>query len=550
MDTKIAFHFNSANAALKIDGHRVDLAGPKDTKEVMGKDGRLKTIEGFVAQDGTFFQVKQGEKAKNGGIDIIVRGTPEQVASYDFGVKNGSVSSARYGENSYRPGGQAAASDFTIQSGTSGEEILREHGLAEKQPAKGKGSAAPPQPNSEQEIADSITKNRNMMREMMKDVPRVRGNSNTPSSPQSADKTEAHRSGDILRAEAHADNNSRSPAVTQEAIQSEARNSLMRLSEGIADAKAERPDIQRQGQRLEALASGSVFEHVSSQNLEFQQKLLESAAKELQSINGEIDAILRPRVNMSEIEQYPEVFETVCATYADKIDGMDSLEWKELRPANLLEQLSENGKTELLSLFEQSLSEHLHSLSESDFPAGQSLTPKQRSQELLQNLGLARKESPENGHCFFHSLAATEPGVSDHSLPTEANHQRNKLIEKMNALPADQSAKLFPGQELYKTWEALVSGFPAENNRNVDSTAWGTASHLKLYAMAENRSMIAVDAADNRVDVYLPNGSSLNFDLNAGTGLTKTVLQNLIKDEKAGVLEILPNHWNAAVALP
>lgn len=131
MDTKIGFHFNNANASLKIDGHQVDLAGPKDTKEVIGKDGRLKTIEGFVAQDGTFFQVKEG---KTGGIDIIVRGTPEQLASYDFGVKNGSVSSARYGENSYRPGGPVAASDFTIKSGTSGEEILSEHGMVEKLP--------------------------------------------------------------------------------------------------------------------------------------------------------------------------------------------------------------------------------------------------------------------------------------------------------------------------------------------------------------------------------------------------------------------------------
>lgn len=143
MDTKIGFHFNSANASLRIDGKQVDLAGPKDTKEVMGKDGRLKTIEGFVAQDGTFFQVKQGEKAKTGGIDIIVRGTPEQLASYDFGVRNGSVSSARYGENSYRPGGQVAPSNFTIHSGTSGEEILREHGLAEKQPGVWKDPDAP-----------------------------------------------------------------------------------------------------------------------------------------------------------------------------------------------------------------------------------------------------------------------------------------------------------------------------------------------------------------------------------------------------------------------
>jgi hypothetical protein len=216
---KIGFHFESANASLKIDGKKVNLADAK-TITIDDKAGGHKEIQGFIAQDGTIFQVKQGDKAKNGGVDIIVRGTPEQLASYDFGVKNGSVTSARYGENSYRPGGEVAAHDFTIQSGTSGEEILKEHGLSEKPPKVSKDPEAPVinKNNSaasgrdhtktdtkklQQETSDAITANRDRMREMMKGIPLVTADRKAPSSPQSTAKTDPQPSVEIPKMEAH-----------------------------------------------------------------------------------------------------------------------------------------------------------------------------------------------------------------------------------------------------------------------------------------------------------------------------------------------------------
>jgi ubiquitin C-terminal hydrolase len=126
---KIGFHFESANASLKIDGQKVNLDGDKDFMVVTGKDGNLKTIEGFLAKNGTFFQVKKGQQ---GGVDIIVRGSPEQLTSYNFRVKNGSVTKAKYGEDRFIPKEKPPASSFEIKAGTTQEEILKQFKLTSK----------------------------------------------------------------------------------------------------------------------------------------------------------------------------------------------------------------------------------------------------------------------------------------------------------------------------------------------------------------------------------------------------------------------------------
>jgi len=289
---KIGFHFDSNNTALKIDGKKVNLADAK-TITIDDKAGGKKEIQGFIAQDGTIFQVKQGDKAKNGGVDIIVRGTPEQLASYDFGVKNGSVTSARYGENSYRPGVDVTPSNFTIQSGTSGEEILKAHGLVEKQPKVSKDPEAPVinKNNSaasgrdhtktdtkklQQETSDAIKANRDQMQKMMEDLklPMRERESAPSSSSTSKPSAPAPRASD-------AEKKALSPweAFTKDV--ETAREELAKALSSIEDDDGKGAELNS---RLDRLESGDFLAMPGDSPV----KMLQNAAEEVREIRQEI----------------------------------------------------------------------------------------------------------------------------------------------------------------------------------------------------------------------------------------------------------------------
>lgn len=98
---RIAFSFkNTPN--LTIKGKKIDLARASDTMKLPNG----KTIKGFRADDGTFFQLKKKGTGENATTQVIVRGEAAKLRNWNFKVRNGALSKMslangkRYGTDS------------------------------------------------------------------------------------------------------------------------------------------------------------------------------------------------------------------------------------------------------------------------------------------------------------------------------------------------------------------------------------------------------------------------------------------------------------------
>ncbi len=89
---KLTFSYQRAPTFIHHE-KKVDLASASDTINIQGKDGKTKTITGFQADNGSFFRLKQRAE---GGFNVIAYGTEKSLASYNFAVKNGDLTKARF----------------------------------------------------------------------------------------------------------------------------------------------------------------------------------------------------------------------------------------------------------------------------------------------------------------------------------------------------------------------------------------------------------------------------------------------------------------------
>jgi hypothetical protein len=268
-------------------------------------------------------------------------------------------------------------------------------------------------------------------------------------------------------------------------------------------------------------------------------------------LEAEVADLSQPSQTSSDlIDLYPEQFQTAVQITS----GDDSITTSE-QAKQKFESLAQEQKQQVLEFFNESVAQHVSSLPNEGSQLSQS-NPVEKSAQLLKILGLQRQVMPDDGNCFFFSVAANEQPsgsarFSDQS--TEANHQRQNLLETFSQLTPEQAQRSFPGQELFKTWQALESGLPttedylsakdAQSGYNIDSAAWGTSNHLMLNAIRTGKPQIAIDADSNRINVYHPEGKQLSID--ASKEEFKVGLREFITEKAVQVYEALPNHWNA-----
>jgi hypothetical protein len=311
-----------------------------------------------------------------------------------------------------------------------------------------------------------------------------------------------------------------------------------------------REDLQaiRLSKSLSRFAEGSSLHSLEFTDPKTEYLFLTSADAYLKGLESEVAAPDQPSETSSYlIDQYPEQFQSaVKITLSD-----DSITTPEQAQEKFI-SLGDTQKRQVLKLFNESVDQHVSSLPN----GGDQSNPVKKSAELLKNLGLQRQVMPDDGNCFFFSVAANEQPserarFSDQS--TEANHQRQNLLETFSQLTPEQAQKSFPGQELFKTWQALESGLPttedylsakdAQSGYNIDSAAWGNSSHLKLNAIRTGKPQVAIDAVSNWINVYHPDGRQLSID--ASMEDFKVGLREFITEKAVQVYESLPNHWNA-----
>jgi hypothetical protein len=312
-------------------------------------------------------------------------------------------------------------------------------------------------------------------------------------------------------------------------------------------------DLQaiRLSKSLSRFAEGSSLDSLKFAAPQTEHLFLASADDYLTGLESEVAALSQPSQTSSDlIDQYPEQFQSaVNITLSD-----DSISTPKQAQEKFI-SLGQEQKQQVLELFGEFVKERVSSVESEDSQSSQP-SAVDKSAQLLQKLGLQRREMPDDGNCFFFAVADNElPSQTGRfsDLSTEANHQRQNLLETFSQLTPEQAQKSFPGQELFKTWQALESGLPtsedsfsakdAQSGYNIDSAAWGNSSHLKLNAIRTGKPQIAIDAASQKIHVYHPSGNYKSVDANDPNA--KSDLQDFIKENNAQIYESLPNHWNA-----
>jgi|GEM_PF-6839574 len=109
MTDKLTFSFNGP-VKVRIGGQDIDLGAKSDALNYAGrnKDGPL---AGFKADDGAFFRLKD----KGGGrVDVIVYGEPEKLAKYQFKVRLGDLTKARFADGGDFRRAAESARNFTL----------------------------------------------------------------------------------------------------------------------------------------------------------------------------------------------------------------------------------------------------------------------------------------------------------------------------------------------------------------------------------------------------------------------------------------------------
>jgi hypothetical protein len=312
------------------------------------------------------------------------------------------------------------------------------------------------------------------------------------------------------------------------------------------------PAATRLAKSIHRFAEGSSLDSLKFAAPQTEHLFLASADDYLTGLESEVAALSQPSQTSSDlIDQYPEQFQTAVQITS----GDESITTSE-QAKQKFESLGQEQKQQVLELFGEFVKERVSSVESEDSQSSQS-TAVDKSAQLLQKLGLQRREMPDDGNCFFFAVADNElPSQTGRfsDLSTEANHQRQNLLETFSQLTPEQAQKSFPGQELFKTWQALESGLPttedylsakdAQSGYKIDSSAWGTSSHLKLNAIRTGKPQIAIDAASNKVEVYHSSGNYKSVD--ASDKNATNDLRQFIQTTGAQIYEALPSHWNAA----
>jgi hypothetical protein len=274
-------------------------------------------------------------------------------------------------------------------------------------------------------------------------------------------------------------------------------------------------------------------------------------------LDGDIDAFSNPKdPSLDLIEQYPTQFQVAWeALKTEKSLSLTDHELQSLSPSEILVKLQPDEKTNVLKLFNDFVNEANEASVDPSNSNSQSAT--QKSADLLKSLDLKRVQVPDDGNCLFFSISANDDPDSEVSnfskSPREANTARDNLLETFEQLTPEKAQKSFSGRELFKTWDALQSGLltveqirnAEKNGKNpsIDSSSWGTSSHLRLNAIRTGRPQVAIDAASNKIYVYHPSGNSKSVD--ASDVNAKSDLHEFTQKLAAQIYESLPGHWNA-----
>jgi len=156
MTDKLTFSFQGP-VKFRLGNTEIDLSKQSTEFNTARSGGKSEPLKGFQAADGTFFRLKK--HASGDGVDVIVYGTPENLAKYQFKVKNGDLRKARFSDGAFaKDAGAAAAGSFKLKGssldGAHRAKSLKTLGLTQLPPASPK-QAGPSQVSKQAEQVDS-----------------------------------------------------------------------------------------------------------------------------------------------------------------------------------------------------------------------------------------------------------------------------------------------------------------------------------------------------------------------------------------------------------
>jgi hypothetical protein len=149
---KLTFQFNQ-KAEFRHEGKKIDLEKAKDELKVIGKDGKEKTIKGFLGSDGLFYALK---KTQN-GVQINVYGEPADMKKQQFHVNGGDITRARFNDIRYRKDDpdDTAPKQFQVSGTGDPDKFAKLYGLI-RRPDAGLNAGAPagaaPQPPVDKDV--------------------------------------------------------------------------------------------------------------------------------------------------------------------------------------------------------------------------------------------------------------------------------------------------------------------------------------------------------------------------------------------------------------
>ena len=528
-----------------------------------------KTTGGFQSiQEGgvTYSLVKD---AQSGRYSMTITGEPAALEKYNFGVGKGRVTDAKFGGSDsmgnffkrFSHVGDESEAPKYFQSFSIGGASLKDRTAFLSSGAWGLDqSAATTELERLAEEAKKLAESKTEAKTDSKPQPEVQKDSQSKTNIVENTKQAPTQSVDSQKQVGVVVHKSKEPQafLSREILKDQAGKLYDKMSTAL-EKKPElkdNPDFMRLAKSIHRYAEGSSLQSLKFENPETEKLFLSSASDYFRGLEGDIDAFSHPKdASLELIENYPNEFQAACSVLKESESILQNEDTSKLTNAQILSKLQPDEKTQVLELFSDFVNQKVSSLGDNQSsPNSQSAT--QKSAELLKNLGLQRTEVPDNGNCLFFAVSANEKPETDVSSfsqsPREANMARDNLLESIQNMSPEQAKKIMSGKEFFKTWDALQSGLPTRDQYlkaqdvkdgfQLDSSAWGDSSHLKLNAIRTGKPQIAIDAASNKVEVYFPSGNHKTHSTSEA-GLKEELLEAIQKG--AQVYEALPNHWNA-----
>jgi hypothetical protein len=517
MTDKLTFSFQGP-VKFRLGNTEIDLSKQSTEFNTARSGGKSEPLKGFQAADGTFFRLKK--HASGDGVDVIVYGTPENLAKYQFKVKNGDLRKARFSDGAFgKDAGAAAAGSFKLKGssldGATRAKSLKTLGLTQLPLASPK-QAGPSQVSKQAEQVDSSQHVQNHSASS-KDP-----GSKVPAVDQKQANDAAIRNEAALEVEVN----------RKDALKAEIQKSGLRSDAEVADILST---------TLENASGGDVNPRVKS--------YLEDLIAELTAGKNDVPKQVPSRKSAQEADRSIKSDEDIggadnlkpIETSVEVRSAIGQLNIEAVRNALVQEHRVDSPTADpelVFALLSVKLGSEALACKEIDKVAKNNVRRDQGLQiaeanaqrlgeKTIVEAGLTPVVVKGDGHCWFASMAVAlaEDGPAAGSVPADpfdaAMSVRTDILNRLVRMSDAQLEKIVgkqgSGSYIKDVAMQVARGI---NVGQVDSRAWGDFNTARVAAIVFERPVVMVDLS-GKVSINHPDGR-----YEAATDPLATILTN------------------------